>query len=107
MEQRYYLAFYVRESQRHHGKLIYEWLLETSREMGLAGGSAFRALAGFGRHRTLHEEHFFELAGDVPVEVSFVVSEQEANILIAHLGAEKLSLPYMKMPAQFGVTGEQ
>ena len=106
MDALYYLNFYVREGRRHHGKLAYDWLLETGREMGLTGGSAFRALAGFGRHRTMHEEHFFELAGDVPVEVGFVVTEGEAAKLIARVAAEGLSLPYLKTPADFGVTGE-
>ena len=63
-----YLKFYMQESARHHGKLTYEWLLEQARALGIQGGSAFRAIAGFGRHGHLHEEHFFELAGEVPVQ---------------------------------------
>ena len=106
MDQLYYINFYVREGRRIHGKLAYEWLLETGRNLGLTGGSAFRALAGFGRHRTMHEEHFFELAGDVPVEVGFVVTDAVASKLIALVAAEDLSLPYLKTPAEFGVTGE-
>ncbi len=106
MSQLSYLKFYVREGRRHHGKLAYEWLLETGRDMGLLGGSAFRALAGFGRRRTLREQHFFELAGDVPVEVGFVVTNEEAAALIARVAAEDLSLPWLRLPAEFGVTGE-
>ena len=33
-------------------------------------GSAFRAIAGFGRHGVLHEQHFYELAGDLAIEWS-------------------------------------
>ena len=40
-----YLKFYVLENRRHHGILAYEWLLETARQLGLPGGSAFRAIA--------------------------------------------------------------
>ncbi|MHB1592333.1 MAG: DUF190 domain-containing protein [Sulfuricella sp.] len=32
------------------------------------------AIAGYGRHGILHEYHFFELAGDLPVMVEFVVN---------------------------------
>jgi len=32
-----------------------------SQVYGISGGSAFRAVAGFGRHGKLHEETFFEL----------------------------------------------
>ena len=74
-----YLKFYVQENRRHHGILAYEWLLETARKLGLHGGSAFRAIAGFGRHGRLHEEHFFELAGDLSVEVGFALTEVGPN----------------------------
>jgi len=62
------LKFYVHEHRRHHGILLYEWLLERAKKLGIHGGSAFRAIAGFGRHGILHEDHFFELAGNLPVE---------------------------------------
>lgn len=99
-----FLKFYVAENRRHHRKLAYEWLLEEARSMGFHGGSAFRALAGFGRHGRLHEEHFFELAGDLPVEVGFVLTEAEADRFIAHLGAQGLSLFYLRVPVEAGFT---
>ena len=46
-----FLRFYIRENKRHHGKLLWEWLLEQGNRMGVRGGSAFRAMAGFGRHQ--------------------------------------------------------
>ena len=100
-----FLKFYVAESRRHRHTLIYEWLLEEAKAFGLQGGSAFRALAGFGRHGRLHEERFFELSGDLPVEVGFVVSEDEAQRFLAHLGQQGLDLFYIKLPVESGVTG--
>ena len=100
-----YLKFYVQENRRHHGILAYEWLLEEARKVGLHGGSAFRAIAGFGRHGRMHEEHFFELAGDVSVEVGFALTEQEAQSFHAHLAGEKLKLFYFKVPLEMGVVG--
>ncbi len=98
-----YLKFYVHENRRHHHLLVYEWLLEQAKKQGIHGGSAFRAIAGFGRHGVLHEDHFFELAGDVPVEVGFVVSEDEAAGLLEMIRREGLTLFYVKMPAEYGV----
>lgn len=100
-----YLKFYVQEKRQHHGILAYEWLLETARKLGIHGGSAFRAIAGFGRHGRLHEEHFFELAGDLSVEVGFALTEEEAQRLLAHLAGEKLELFYIKVPLEMGVVG--
>lgn len=97
------LRFYVHESERHRGQLICEWLLEQANALGLHGGSAFRAMAGFGRHRLLHENHFFELAGTLTVEVVFIASEEEVSRLLALLEREKVRIFYAKTPAEFGV----
>lgn len=100
-----YLKFYVPEKLRHHGILAYEWLLEEAKKLGLHGGSAFRAIASFGRHGRLHEEHFFELAGDLSVEVGFALAEGDAARFLAHLESEQLKLFYVKLPLEMGVVG--
>lgn len=98
------LKIFVSESQRHHGKLLFEWLLEQAKGMGFGGGTAIRAIAGFGRHGRLHEEAFFELAGDLPVEVEFLVSAEQAERLLALLRDENLRLFYAQMPAEYGIS---
>jgi PII-like signaling protein len=99
-----YLKFFVIENQRHHGELVYQWLLRKASSLGLPGGSAFRAVAGFGRHHVLHEAHFYELAGELPMEVVFVGSRDEASRLIAEVSAAGLSLFHYMMPAESGTT---
>jgi uncharacterized protein len=97
------LKFYMHENRNHHHTLAYEWLLEQAKKLGIHGGSAFKAIAGYGRHGVLHENHFFELAGDLPVEVVFMVSEEEAERLLEMIRNEGLTLFYVRMPAEFGV----
>jgi uncharacterized protein len=98
-----YLRFYVQENRKHHGILLYEWLLETARKAGIHGGSAFRAMAGFGRHGILHEQHFFELAGDLTIEVEFLLTDQQAEALLDILRREKIGLFFAKTPAEYGI----
>jgi PII-like signaling protein len=98
-----YLRFYVRESAKHRHRLLYEWLLEHAKALGVHGGSAFRAMAGFGRHGVLHEQHFFELAGDLTVEVEFILTNEMADRLLESLRTENVSVVYARMPAEFGV----
>ena len=100
-----YLRFYMHENRKHHGLLLYEWLLETAKKAGLHGGSAFRAIAGYGRHGILHEQHFFELAGDLTVEVEFLLTEEQAALLLELLQREKVNVFYAKAPAEFGLAG--
>ncbi len=98
-----FLRFYVNEGHRHRHRLVWEWLLEQANKLGIRGGSAFRAMAGFGRHHMLHEQHFFELAGSLTVEIEFIVSDEEAKRLLDLLEKEKIRLFFARVPAQFGV----
>ena len=98
-----FLRFYVEEKQRHHGVLLWEWLLEQANALGIRGGTAFRAIGGFGRHHALHESRFFELAGDVGVEVEFITNDEEIRTLLALIAQEKIRIFYASIPAQFGV----
>jgi PII-like signaling protein len=98
-----FLRFYVHENDRLHGQLAWEWLLKQANGLGVRGGSAFRAVAGFGRHRVLHEERFFELAGTITVEVEFIVTDDEARQLLELVSREGLQAFYARIPAHFGV----
>lgn len=98
-----FCRFYVHESARHNRRLLWEWLLDQANRLGIRGGSAFRAMAGFGRHHVLQESHFFELAGSLTVEVEFMVSEEEAKRLLDLVRAEKVRVFYALIPARFGI----
>ena len=100
-----HLRFYTYENRHHGGTSLFQWLLEHARAMGIHGGSAFKAMAGFGRHGRFHEQHFYELAGNEPVLVEFIVSDDEATRLLASLEAEKLHLFYARIPTEYGEIG--
>jgi PII-like signaling protein len=100
-----FLRFYVHENDRLHGQLAWEWLLRQANDLGLRGGSAFRAIAGFGQHHVVHEERFFELAGTVTVEVEFIVTDAEARQLLELVTREGLRVFYARIPAHFGLIG--
>ncbi len=98
------LQVFVSEASRHHGRLTYEWLLDRAQQLGVQGGSAFRSLAGFGRHGR-HDAGFFELAGDLPVVVEFFVEPELADQVLQAVADAGLQLVYAKLPAELGVTG--
>ena len=98
-----FLRFYVHEGQRYQRRLMWQWLLEQANSLGIRGGSAFRAMAGFGRHHVLHESSFFELAGTLTVEVEFIVSDAEAQQLLQRVHAAGIRVFYACIPAIFGV----
>lgn len=94
------LAFYVSEKQHHAGMPLYEWLLERAKSQGISGGSVFRAIAGYGRHGKMHEETFFELAGELAVKVEFVVDEDLVEKLLDSLHAEDLNIMYTRQQVE-------
>lgn len=99
------LRFYMHENLRHHGKPLYEWLLEQARSHDIRGGSAFRAVAGFGRDRLLMEQGFFELAGQSTMLVEFLVSATEADELLRIAGESGAPLFHVRFPVEFGMLG--
>ena len=103
MSQQVCLRFYMHENRKLHGILLYDWLLENARKNDVHGGSAFRAIAGYGRHGNLHEQHFYELAGELPVMVEFLLTAEEADAMVARLRNEKVNVFYTRVAAEFGV----
>lgn len=97
------LRFYLVEKQSHNGVLLWEWLLEQANAIGILGGCAFRTIGGFGRHRAVHEDRFFELAGSAGVAVEFIASDDEIEQFLALIHDEKIRLFYARIPASFGV----
>lgn len=97
------LKFFVSEKSRMQGKLAYEWLLEEAMRLGVPGGSAYRAIAGYGRHGKLHEETFFELAGEMPVQVEFVLEDVLADKLLELVREHRLGLFYVRYAVETGV----
>lgn len=99
-----WLRIYVREGMRHEGRRIHDWLFEQAHAVGIEGGTVFRASAGYGRHG-LHEDSFFELAGQLPETVEFLAEAERIGALLDRVGAAGLRLIYTTAPVQTGVTG--
>lgn len=98
------VRFFVLEGMKHEHQPIHEWLFEQARELGIPGGTVFRAAAGYGRHG-LHEDSFFELAGKLPETVEFFAESAHIDALIARVGVAGLKLVYVIHPVTTGTTG--
>ncbi|MGH8118690.1 MAG: DUF190 domain-containing protein [Rhodanobacteraceae bacterium] len=89
-----YLRFFVHKDRRHRdGELLHEWLLSEAKDLGLPGGTAFRAVAGFGRLRVTQET----------MRVDFVVTREAADQILERVRAEEdIQMFYAMSPAEFG-----
>lgn len=102
--QGYQLTFYTQQDIRHGQLGLGQWLVEEAKRLGLRGATLITAAEGFGKDRRLHAAHFFELA-DQPVEVTMVVTADEADRFFARLAQEKIEVFFVKAPIEFGTTG--
>ena len=98
------LRLYVHENRKQDHILVYEWLLERAHALGMPGGSATRALAGFGRTGVMRSEHFYELAGDMPVVVEFIADDAKIDALLALIRDKGVRAFHVRMPVECGVT---
>jgi uncharacterized protein len=71
------LRIFVGESDRWHGKPLYEAIVEVARQQGLAGATVIRGIEGFGAHSHLHTTRILRLSEDLPVVIE-IVDRQEA-----------------------------
>lgn len=59
-------------------------------------------MAGFGRHGRLHEETFFELAGELAVKVEFILDDAMVEQLMHRVREQSLHIFYLRNIVQSG-----
>ena len=70
------LRIFVGDSDRWHGRPLYEAIVLRARELHLAGATVLRGCMGFGRSSRLHTAKLLELSTDLPVVIEIVDTEE-------------------------------
>ena len=70
------LRIFIGESDRLHGKPLYEAIVQKARETGLAGATVLRGVEGFGAKSRIHTAKILRLSEDLPIVVEIVDSEE-------------------------------
>jgi uncharacterized protein len=76
------LRIFVVESDRWHGRPLYEAIVERARELGLAGATVLRGLEGFGAHSQVHTSRILRLSEDLPVVIEIIDREENVQPLL-------------------------
>jgi PII-like signaling protein len=74
--ERTLMRVFIGESDRYHGKPLYEALLEKFRSRGLAGATVLRGIAGFGASSKLHTDKILRLSMDLPLIIEIIETEE-------------------------------
>jgi len=82
------LRIFIGESDRAHGRPLYEWLVEEAKRQELAGATVLRGLMGFGRQSRIHTTRILRLSSDLPVVVEIVDTRDRLESYLASVEAE-------------------
>jgi PII-like signaling protein len=83
--ERTLMRIHIGESDKWHGKSLYEALVELFRTEGLSGATVLRGVAGYGSTSRLHTEKILRLSQDLPVVVEVVEDSQRIEALLPKL----------------------
>ncbi|MDI6800887.1 MAG: DUF190 domain-containing protein [Thermodesulfovibrionales bacterium] len=73
------LTIYVDETDKFHGKPVYEVLMDIFYKKKIAGVSVFRGVAGYGSDGVFHKSKILELSTSLPLKIEAVDSEEMIN----------------------------
>ncbi len=73
--ERTLMRLFIGESDKYHGKPLYEAVLQRFRAKGLAGATVLRGVAGFGASSVVHTEKVLRLSLDLPLIIEVVETE--------------------------------
>ena len=76
------LRIFIGESDRWHGKPLYEAIILKAREMGIAGATMMRGLMGFGAASRIHTAKILRLSEDLPIVIEIVDSADKIDALV-------------------------
>ena len=81
------LRIFLGESDKWHGKPLYEAIVLKAREMHLAGATVLRGPMGFGHSSRLHTAKILRLSEDLPLLIEIVDAEDKINAFLPELDA--------------------
>src|SRR5437763_110511 len=76
------LRVFIGESDRWHGKPLYQAIVERVREEGLAGATVLRGIEGFGADSRLHTSRILRLSEDLPVVIEIVDTAENIDRVV-------------------------
>ena len=77
------MRIYLGESDRWHGKPLYQAIVELLRTRRLAGATVLRGIEGFGAQQHLHSTRILSLSEDLPVLIEVVDTDEKIRARIA------------------------
>jgi len=83
--ERTLMRIHIGESDKWHGRLLYEALVELFRREGLSGATVLRGVAGYGSTSRYHTDKILRLSQDLPIVVEVVEDSERVERILPKL----------------------
>src|SRR5512144_3178386 len=79
------LRIIIGETDKWHGTILYEEIVQHVRKEGIAGATVLRGIEGFGADSRLHTSRILRLSEDLPVVIEMVDTPEEMDRVLPAL----------------------
>jgi PII-like signaling protein len=83
--ERTLMRIHIGESDKWHGKLLYEALVEFFRREGFSGATVLRGVGGYGSTSRYHTDKILRLSQDLPIVVELVEDPERIERVLPKL----------------------
>ncbi len=66
------LRIFIGESDKYHGRPLYQAIVEAARDRGMSGATVLRGTLGFGATSRLHSARILRISEDLPMVIEIV-----------------------------------
>jgi uncharacterized protein len=79
------MRIHIGESDKWHGKPLYEAIVEMLRKEGFSGATVLRGVAGYGGSSVYHTDKILRLSQDLPIVLEVIESTERIEQLLPRL----------------------
>jgi len=83
--ERTLMRIHIGESDKWHGRALYDALVDLFRHEGLSGATVLRGVAGYGSTSRYHTDKILRLSQDLPIVVEVVEDSERVERLLPRL----------------------
>ena len=83
--ERTLMRIHIGERDKHHGKPLYQAIVELLRERHFAGATVLRAIMGFGATAKVRTDRIEVLSLDLPIVIECVDTEENIQAILPEL----------------------
>lgn len=83
--ERTLMRIHIGESDKWHGKPLYEAIVEMLRKEGFSGATVLRGVAGYGGSSVYHTDKILRLSQDLPIVLEVIESTERVEQILPRL----------------------